>query len=152
MARAIWIETFGPSTPEADMHAYLDHAYGPNGRLLADLSVPEIDFRIARAEGRIVGYSKLGPPWLPDAEPGALQLSQLYVTSDWQGRGIAQELMNWTVAAAGDRGAAALLLTVWEHNPRAIRFYERHGFVHVADYPFQVGSRIDRDLILRRPL
>lgn len=152
MARAIWVETFGPSTPRDDMEAYLGQAYGPNGRLLADLGRDGIAFRIARAGGRIVGYAKLCPPWLPDAEDGALQLSQIYVVGEWQGQGVARALMDWIIEAARERGARALILTVWEHNPKAIRFYERYGFVHVADYPFQVGSRIDRDLILRLAL
>jgi len=60
--------------------------------------------------------------------------------------------MNWVVETARADGATALLLTVWEHNARAIRFYERHGFVHVADYAFAVGDQVDRDLFLRRPL
>lgn len=152
MARAIWIETFGPSTPRDDMEVYLDQAYGPTGRLLADLPRSDVRFRIARAGGRIVGYAKLCPPWLPDSEEDALQLSQIYVASEWQGQGVAGALMDWTIDAARGQGAKALILTVWEHNPKAIRFYDRYGFVYVADYPFQVGSRIDRDLIMRLAL
>jgi ribosomal protein S18 acetylase RimI-like enzyme len=152
MASAIWLETFAHSCSAADAAAYMAKAYGENGQLLADLEKPEIDFHIARAEGRIVGYAKLNPPWLPDAEPGAIQLSQIYVASDWHGRGIAQELMAWTQARARERGATALLLTVWEANHRAIAFYQRQGFVHVGDYAFAVGDQVDRDLILRLAL
>jgi diamine N-acetyltransferase len=152
MARAIWLETFAHSCSAADAEAYMAKAYGEHGQLRADLGQPDIDFHIACAEERVVGYAKLNPPWLPDAEPGAIQLSQIYVASDWHGCGIAQELMAWTIARARERGATALLLTVWEANHRAIAFYQRQGFAHVGDYAFTVGEQVDRDLILRLAL
>jgi ribosomal protein S18 acetylase RimI-like enzyme len=152
MARASWIATFEHSCSAADAEAYLAKAYGPDGRLRADLGAPGVDFRLALADRRIVGYAKLNPPWLPEAEAGALQLSQIYVDADWHGKGIAQQLMAWTAGRARERGATALLLTVWENNHRAIRFYERQGMTHVGDYAFTVGSQVDRDLIFRLAL
>jgi len=152
MAQKIWIATFGHSCSEADRLAYFATAYGPDGKLTRDLSDPAHRYRVARAEGAIIGYAKLGPSWLDVAAANELQLSQLYVAAEWHGKGVAQVLMDWTIAAAQEAGASALLLTVWEHNPRAVRFYERYGFVHIADYAFAVGDQVDRDLILRRPL
>ncbi len=153
MARKIWLETFGAHYAQDDLDHYLGSAYGPDGRLLKDLAGGEAVFRIAcDPEAGIVGYAKVNAPWLPDAEPGALQLSQLYVATAWHGRGVAGPLMDWAVAHGRDRGAAALLLTVWEENRRALRFYEKLGFVHVGDYAFPVGEKIDRDLILRLAL
>ncbi|MCW3837158.1 GNAT family N-acetyltransferase [Sphingomonas canadensis] len=152
MAQESWIATFAHSCSEADRNAYFATAYGPDGALIRDLADPAHAYRIARVDGRIAGYAKLSPAWLPDAEEGAVQLSQLYVLGAFHGTGIARTLMDWTIAAARARGARALLLTVWEHNPRAIRFYQRKGFVHIGDYAFQVGEQTDRDLILRLAL
>lgn len=152
MARAIWVETFGHSCSAEDAEAYLATAYGPAGALLRDLASGKARFRLALAGERIVGYAKLNPPWLPDAEPGAMQLSQLYVVSDFHGAGIAHALMDWTIDTARAVGAAALLLTVWEENHRARRFYEKRGFVHIGDYAFPVGDQIDTDNIMRLAL
>ncbi len=154
MARAIWLETFGHSAPADDIAAYLAESYGPEGALIRDLSDPAIDFRLATDSDRIIGYVKLSAPWLPDGdcEPGALQLSQLYVASDFHGAGIGDALLGWTIDIARERGAHALYLTVWEENLRARGFYDKRGFVHVGDYAFQTGKQIDRDMILRLPL
>ena len=156
MAQAVWMETFGTLYSDEDLAAYLAHAYGPTGNLLRDLADPAIRFQLATArtgEGdRIVGYAKVGAPWLPDTEPGAIQLSQLYVDYGWHGSGIAHALMDWTFDHARASGASALLLTVWEDNHRAIRFYEKRGFTHIGDYAFPVGEKIDRDLIMRLAL
>jgi ribosomal protein S18 acetylase RimI-like enzyme len=152
LARAIWLETFERGSSPEDAEAYLAIAYGPNGALLRHLADPAYRFRVATAEERIIGYAKINEPWLPDAEAGALQLSQLYVVSAWQGRDVAQALMNWAIDSARAERASALLLTVWEENRRARRFYERIGFVHVGDYPFAVGQQIDTDHIMRLAL
>jgi GNAT superfamily N-acetyltransferase len=152
MARAIWIETFGATASPRDVETYLAGAYGPDGRLISDLNEGEAAFRIALSGERIVGYAKLNTPWLPDAEPDSLQLSQFYVASDFHGAGIAQVLMEWTIQAARTRGATALLLTVWEENHRAHRFYVKHGFEQIGDYAFAVGEQIDTDHILRLAL
>jgi len=152
MAQAIWLETFGASASPANVAAYLAHAYGPDGVLIRELGDPGRRVHLAIDGGRIIGYTKLIPPWLPDAQPGDLQLSQIYVASSHHGQGVAGKLMDWTIATARAAGAPALLLTVWENNPRARRFYDRLGFVHIGDYGFPVGDQIDTDHIMRLAL
>lgn len=152
MARETWVRTFGHGYDAADLDAYLTHAYGPTGRLRIDLADPAINWLVARDERDIIGYAKLTPPWLDRAGPDDVQLSQLYVAYGWHGHGVAQALMDWTIATARARHAAALLLTVFEENSRAIAFYAKYGFVHVGDYAFPIGNKIDRDLIMRLEL
>jgi GNAT superfamily N-acetyltransferase len=154
MARACWVDTFEHSCSAEDMALYLAQAYGPSGALLRDLADPAHRFRLAKHEGVIVGYAKLSEPWLPEGDfgPRAKQLSQLYIVTAWKGAGIARTLMDWTIDTARAGGADELLLTVWEENHRARRFYQRLGFVHVGDYAFQTGGQTDRDLIMRLAL
>ncbi|MBS0284994.1 MAG: GNAT family N-acetyltransferase [Proteobacteria bacterium] len=154
MARKIWLETFEPFTSPENIAAYFAEAYGPDGKLIRDLPNPDVTWRIACDGAEIVGYAKLVPPFLPDPAmtAGAVQLSQLYVAGSHHGAGIAHVLMDWATDAARMQGAAALLLTVYEANPRAIRFYEKRGFLHIGDYDFPVGDQVDRDLIMRLAL
>lgn len=154
MARESWLETFGHSAPAADIEAYVSSAYGPEGKLIRDLADPAQHFHLACAGESIAGYAKLSPVWLdnPAVPKGALQLSQLYVASAHHGTGIAQRLMQWTIDTARSRRASALVLTVWEDNHRARRFYDRYGFSHIGDYAFPTGTQIDRDLIMLLPL
>ena len=152
MAQESWRRTFAHGYDPADLQAYLAEAYGPTGKLRAHLADPAVTWQVARAEGRIVGYAKLVPPWLEEAGPDEAQLGQLYVDYDWHGQGIAQALMDWSIATARAGGAHAMLLTVFEENARAIAFYAKYGFVHIGDYPFPVGDKIDRDLIMKLDL
>ena len=152
MAVAVWKETFAHGSSAEDAAAYLAEAYGPDGKLIADLTSGAARFRLALDGERMVGYAKINPPWLPDAEPGAIQLSQIYVAYDQHGSGVGRALLDWTIATARAEGATALLLTVWEQNHRAYAFYKKHGFEHIGDYAFAVGAQIDTDYIMRLPL
>ena len=154
MARTVWLETFGHSGSAEDIALYLAKAYGPGGDLIRHLSDPDHRFRLACAGRKIVGYAKLSVPWLPSQWVGerSQQLSQLYVAKAHRGAGVAQALMAWSSNTARANGADELLLTVWEHNPRAMRFYEKLGFQHIGDYDFPMGEQIDRDLIMRLKL
>lgn len=149
MAQAVWVKTFGHTASPEDIAAYLREAYGPEGKLIRDLRERAARFRIALDENRIVGYAKLNVPWLPDPEPGALQLSQIYVDYDHHGSGLGKALLDWAIDAARAAQASALLLTVWENNHRAFRFYLKNGFVHIGDYAFAVGAQVDTDHIMR---
>jgi len=107
-------------------------------------------FRLAEADGEIVGYVKLGPSSLPVEQAGpAIELRQLYVLKQWHGSGIARELTQWALDEARRRGGKELLLTVYTNNHRARRFYERYGFEEVGPYSFIVGEQADQDIIMR---
>ena len=151
-AEASWRYICAPFYKPEDLAAFLDENFGEDGRLTRDLANPAITWAVARADGVIAGYAKMVPPTLEQAGPADAQLAQLYVATDWHGRGVAQALMDWAMTTARTRRAPALLLTVFEENHRAIAFYAKYGFVHVGDYAFPVGRQIDRDLVMRLAL
>jgi ribosomal protein S18 acetylase RimI-like enzyme len=82
-------------------------------------------------------------------EPGAREIKQLYVLAPWQGAGVAAALMDWAVGTARADGAPALYLSVWAEGARAIAFYRKHGFAQVGEAPFQLGTRLYQDPIMR---
>lgn len=153
MALASFTETFAAEYRPEDFAEYVGRAYGPNG-LVKDLADPAIRFHVAESDGDIVGYAKLSPLVLPHdpALPGAMELRQLYVLAAWHGSGIAQALMDWTIAEARRLGAPELYLAVFAFNHRARAFYARYGFVDVGEMDFRMGERVDRDRIWRMSL
>jgi diamine N-acetyltransferase len=153
MARQAFDDTFRSIFPPAALQTHLDRAYGPDG-LVAEIGRSGTEFRCAKVDIKIVGYAKLRPFVHPagQAEPGALELQQIYVLSPWHGAGIAPELMEWAIERARERGAPELYLTVFDHNERAKRFYTRYGFADVGLCWFELGGRTYEDRIWRRDL
>jgi ribosomal protein S18 acetylase RimI-like enzyme len=51
--------------------------------------------------------------------PGALELQQICVLSDWHGLRVADRLMSWALATSASDPAPEVYLTVFDHNERA---------------------------------
>ncbi|MEA1013075.1 GNAT family N-acetyltransferase [Sphingosinicella sp. LY1275] len=151
-AAHVFEQTFGPENTPEDMADYLRTTYAP------DLQREEIaeagsEVVLAEMDGAIVGYSyfRAGPaPGCVKAER-PFEICRFYVDRDQHGRGIAAALMERTLAAAAPLGDA-IWLSVWEHNGRALSFYRRYGFETVGERGFQLGSDLQRDLLMARPL
>jgi ribosomal protein S18 acetylase RimI-like enzyme len=152
IARATFIETFGALYKLPDLEGFLA---GRTDAVHADmLATPGCEVRFAEAGGSPVGYCRIGSLQLPGpgAQPGAVELHQLYVYRPWQGEGVAAALTEWALARARARGAPEIWLSVFTENPRARRFYARFGFVEIAPYAFMVGSQADEDIMCRKIL
>ena len=144
-------ETFGDMYRSEDLDEFLEQ-FSPQA-WLEEYRDPSYAFRIAESDEGAVAFVKLGPLTVPVEPAGpALELRQIYVLRPWQGKGIAEELMEWALAEARARGIAELYLTVFTGNDRARAFYRRYGFVDVGPYAFMVGSHADEDIIMRLAL
>jgi GNAT superfamily N-acetyltransferase len=151
LARATFLETFGHLYSLEDLSLFL--AQGSDQAYAAELQDPALEVRFACTGGVAIGFCKIGPLRLPATPAGlALELRQLYLFKPWHGRGIAEVLLNWAIIRARARGAAELWLSVYTDNPRARRFYARHGFVEMGPYAFMVGTHADAELLCRLDL
>lgn len=85
------------------------------------------------------GYIALGriPCPLPNMIGPTMELARLYVSSRWQGHGVADALMTTFLAEVRRRGANSVWLQAYEGNPRALAFYRRWGFTDFG--PFEVA-------------
>lgn len=83
---------------------------------------PEL-FLVARRGRKIAGYSITRTTWR-----GA-ELESIAVDQRYRGQGVAQALLNATVAKLRREGRCTLRLMVGTANADALRFYRRYGFV-----------------------
>lgn len=109
--------------------------------------------------GTIVGYTmlNLGEPTDDDVRAAVTvrptaELSKCYVMPGHHGEGVAARLMEASLAAAVDAGAAGVWLGVNEENARAQRFYGKHRFERVGAKRFLVGDRLEHDWVMERAL
>ncbi|GIG22189.1 N-acetyltransferase [Cellulomonas chitinilytica] len=107
----------------------------------------------------LLGYTMLveGEPTDDDVRVAltihpTIELSKCYVHPDHHGSGVAHRLMAASLDVARDRGAHGMWLGVNQQNARAQAFYTRSGFAVVGTKHFTVGSRLEDDFVLERPL
>ena len=136
------------NSPEnIDLHCARHFGTEIQARELADRGLVTA---VAEEAGRLVGYTQLRLAQASDSVRAQrpAELWRIYVSREWQGRGIAQDLMKNALATAVRAGSDCLWLGVWEHNPRAIAFYRKFGFEIVGQHAFMLGNESQRDIIM----
>lgn len=65
-----------------------------------------------------------------------LVIHRLCVHPEWQRRGVAQHLMDFTENYAAEHGFACIRLDAYTGNPQALALYERRGYTRVGQTYF----------------
>jgi GNAT superfamily N-acetyltransferase len=109
----------------------------------AEIADPDVDVLLAEVDDSLAGYAQLRVGEAPAcvAHLAPFELWRFYVDTPWHGRGVAQALMEAVADAARARGASALWLSVWEHNPRAQAFYAKVRLRPGRDQAVRRGHR-----------
>lgn len=153
LAEQTFRDTFGNANTAENMAAHCRSSYGEAVQS-AEISDPRLVTLVCEDGDRLVAFAQLRwterPGCLSAERPGEIQ--RLYVTKSRHGRGIAQELMAACIQEMSKRKSDSVWLGVWEHNPRAIAFYKKLGFVEAGEHIFCLGADRQRDLIMFRPL
>jgi GNAT superfamily N-acetyltransferase len=148
-----FLEAFGPDNRPEDLAAHLAKTYGVAIQS-RELSDPATTYLVAEVKAVPAGYALVreghAPPCVTGVRP--LEIARFYVDRPWHGTGVAATLMEACDAEARRRRAGVLWLGVWEHNPRAIRFYAKSGFRDVGAHTFYVGTDSQSDRVMAREL
>ncbi|OFO74759.1 MULTISPECIES: GNAT family N-acetyltransferase [Rothia] len=151
IARDTFIETFSEANKAEDMDRYLTENFSEE-QLARELSNPDSFFYVAEVNGHVVGYLKLNIAHA-QTEPqaaDALEIERIYVLSSYHGHGVGQALYHHAMSVAEDRKASYVWLGVWEHNHRALRFYEKNGFIAFGTHIFQLGNDQQTDILMKK--
>jgi ribosomal protein S18 acetylase RimI-like enzyme len=155
-AATFFLDTFGAANRREDIEAYLASAFSQAKQHEELIGADNRIWLAIAGTGDIAGYAHVRRSATPSgASVGrrhAVEIARIYAGQQWQGRGVGAALMDQCVATAREWGGEVLWLGVWERNPRAIAFYEKHGFQVVGEQPFLLGADLQRDLVMARRL
>ncbi|MCU0445120.1 MAG: GNAT family N-acetyltransferase [Microscillaceae bacterium] len=140
------------NSPE-DMQAYLAQTFVPEV-MQAELQDPDSQYFIAQVNEQAVGYAKLRyrpqAPELP--RPDAIELQRIYVDANYQKLKVGWGLMNHCLQMAQNQGFKIIWLGVWEHNHKALAFYQKIGFERFGSHVFQLGNDPQTDWLFMKYL
>lgn len=128
---------FAPDGRPADWMAYVDHLLNTGG-------CGDFDAALSRAVDGAAGQMD-GVALVTRLGPATVHLAQLAVRPGVQRRGVGSRLLSAVVAAAAASGAIRLTLLVGARNTRAVRLYERWGFVETSVFLSASCPRTGRD-------
>lgn len=102
---------------------------------------------VAEEEGRVVGFSSIGPFRAWAAYKYSVENS-IYVATDVRGKGVGKLLMRPLIDAARKLEMHTILAGIDASNEASIRLHEWFGFKEVAHFK-EVGYKFDRWLDLK---
>jgi ribosomal protein S18 acetylase RimI-like enzyme len=153
LAEATFRDTFGSMNTAEDMNLHCQSRYG-EGIQSAEIADPSVVTLVCEHDGDLIAYAQLRWSDTPSCVESkcAAEIQRLYVAKPWHGVGVAQAMMNACLRELEAREFDVVWLGVWEHNPRAIAFYQKFGFAEVGSHIFPLGTDPQRDIILVRPV
>lgn len=153
LAESTFRETFSADNSPADMDKHCQISYGEAMQAREILS-PTMLTLVAEEGAALVAFAQLrwekAPACVSARAPG--EIERFYVDKRWHGKGLAQALMTLSLDSLRARGSDVAWLGVWEHNPRAIRFYQKFGFEPVGEHSFMLGDDEQHDRVMTRAL
>ena len=145
-------DAFAKDNTAEDMDAYTRDAFSTE-QLAVEIQTPGNHFLLAFTDAPTpAGYAKVRSgatgPGVTAATP--VELHRLYVEQPALGKGVGPALLQASIDTAQALGGTTIWLGVWEHNARAIRFYQKWGFTVVGAQTFTLGRDQQTDLIMQR--
>ena len=141
---ASWRRTYGPLMGEERAAMESAKKHQPE-MILQSLSRPHAESFVAEdGQGDIVGHAHA------IVVKGVLWLDRLHVSPSHQGTGLAADLMHAVII--NYLGEPSISLEVIKDNERAVRFYEREGFVVTDERDACGGIGGVPTLIMRKPM
>ena len=150
IGKKTFAETFASHNSEENMQAYLENGFSVE-KLKSELADKNSEFYFAILDDEVNGYLKInfGHTQTEIKDENSLEIERIYVLKEFHGKKVGQKLNEKAMEIATDKNVNYVWLGVWEKNPRAIRFYEKNGFVEFDKHVFKLGNDAQTDIMMK---
>lgn len=153
IAVKIFRDTFTHLNTPENLEAFLERDYSPES-FKREFEEAGSRYFFISDDDRAAGYLRLRKNSEVDHVLGTntIEIHRLYVDPLYHGKKVGDQLMQLAIDIAKQNNHDWIWLGVWEHNPRAQRFYEKWGFEKFSDHNFFMGKEKQTDWLLRKKL
>ncbi|MGO4911698.1 GNAT family N-acetyltransferase [Leeuwenhoekiella sp. W20_SRS_FM14] len=153
IGKLTFAETFSSDNSEENMLKYLEEGFSTE-KLKKELKDENSEFYFAELDENVIGYLKVnfGQSQTEIKDKISLEIERIYVLKEFHGKKVGQILYDKAIELAREKNVEYVWLGVWEQNPRAIRFYEKNGFVAFDKHIFKLGNDEQTDIMMKLKL
>lgn len=150
ISQQTFIETFGAFNTPENMKLYLTNDMSA-GSLKAELEKDNSEFYFLIYNHSVTGYMKINYNTSQKEleEFRVIELERIYLLNQYQSIGLGKLLLEKAIAIAHKSNCEYLWLAVWEHNKKAIEFYQRNGFESFSKKKFILGKDVQGDICMK---
>ena len=151
MAQKAFVQAFTAKNKPENVKAYSQEAFTMD-QFQSEYQTQGSTFFKLVSGTQIIGYTKvnLTPAQTDLHDPESLEVARLYLLDEFIGLGLGKMLLEQAIDFAKQNQKKYIWLGVWEHNSRAISFYERNGFEKFSSHPFPFGDEVQTDWLMRK--
>lgn len=148
-----FVDAFSDQNTPSDMEMYLEDSRNMD-QVIKEFNDPNVALFFSCQADDITGFMKINMDGAQteNLEESSVELERIYLLESYQGQGIGQLMMEHFEDFGRKLGVEVGWLGVWEHNPRAIAFYERQGYRVFDEHDYPLGTDIQRDLLMKKRL
>lgn len=149
----VFWDSYGGTAPDEDIAAHVDAFFSARA-VEEEFGRPTIKYFVATDGRNMAGLIKTREGAVPDLidAPSALEVQQLYVSVDFQRRGVGALLMDSAMAEAQRREIAGVWLSVWTEADWATGFYLKYGFTSRGEIAFMLANQEYTDYLMWKPV
>ena len=153
LSRQTFYDTFSVYNSQEDMDKFMNESFSIE-KLVAEVDAAGNTFIVAVLENELVGYAKITESENPAAlgKLDGIEISRIYAAKNVIGLGIGKALMEECLRTAISKNKQCIWLGVWEHNTRAISFYQKFGFEKFGEHAFVLGNDVQTDWLMKKNL
>jgi diamine N-acetyltransferase len=150
VAKETFIEAFAKDNSPENLNHYLEHAFSISS-LTAQINNLDSAFFLVYQQEHCCGYFKINIGESQTEIKGfdGLELERIYLYEKYQGMGLGHRIINEVKIIATQKDKKYIWLGVWEHNLKAIKFYERNGFQKFDTHIYPIGDDPQVDWMMK---
>ncbi len=139
---AVFWDAYGGTAPDADIASHVEEYFSEDAVATEIARNDDVIYLMADEGERCAGLVKICDGDVPElvSAGSASEVQQLYVSTDFQRRGIGALLMDNAVVAIRDRGIDGIWLSCWTQADWAMAFYLKYGFTSLGEIPFRLAD------------
>ena len=143
-------ETFADQNTEEDMNKYLKENFSYD-KMTSEISNTYSKFYIVESNDEVVAYMKINfdKAQTEEGYDNTIEVQRIYVLEDFKGKRIGKALIQKAIEIGKESNVDYLWLGVWEHNIKAIGFYEKLGFKKFDTHIFKLGDDEQVDHLMK---
>lgn len=148
-----FIDAFGSLNTKENIRQYLDARFTLS-QIQSEFENKDSQFFFLTTEEEILGYLKLNTDKAQSESifSQGLEIERIYISGKFIGEGLGKQLLQFAIEKAQKKNCKQIWLGVWDKNFKAIKFYERHGFVKFNAHEFMLGDEQQTDILMKLDL
>jgi GNAT superfamily N-acetyltransferase len=148
-----FVDTYAQFNTPENMQKHISEHFAL-AKVELELSDEKVQYLLMKQNTRLIGFAKLVKDHTAKGleKQKAVEIERIYVTHAYHGQKLGTKLMQACLDWSKKEGFTTVWLGVWEHNQKALAFYQKMGFQRFGEHVFVLGSEVQNDFLMKKEI